>query len=67
MYRISTRLNYGHPDYERALDCCDMYNSAAQQLNIQNNLADMAEFAMTVPEFLDYHLFVEAAYVLGHA
>jgi hypothetical protein len=44
-----------------------MYNSAAHQLNIQNNLADMAEFAMTVPEFLDYHLFVEAAYVLGHA
>lgn len=65
MYQISTRLQYGHPDYEKALDRCTVYNIAAIQLDIQNSKKKMAEFAMTVPEFLDYKLTVENLYVLG--
>lgn len=65
MYRISTRLNYGHPDYEKALDRCKVYNQAAHQLGVQANKKQMCEFALTVPEFLEYKLFVETAYVLG--
>lgn len=65
MYQISTRLNYGHPDYEKALDCCTTYNNAATTLKMNQDLTAMSEFAMTVPEFIEYKLFVEAAYVLG--
>lgn len=65
MYQISTRLNYGHPDYEKALDRCTVYNQAAQQLGLQTNKKQLCEFVLTVPEFLDYKLFVENAYVLG--
>lgn len=65
MYQISTRLKYGHPDYEKALDRCVVYNIAAINLDLQDDKKAMCEFAMTVPEFLDYQLTVENLYVLG--
>lgn len=67
MYQISTRLNYGHPDYYRAIDLAAKCTRHAIDNGRHHSVDQMEDILYCQPNYRTLNLIVEPMYVLGHA
>jgi hypothetical protein len=67
MYQISTRLNYGHPDYYRAIDLAAKCTRHAIDNGRHHSVDQMEEIMYCQSNYQTLNLIVEPMYVLGCA